>query len=388
MKLELTRIPHLLGLVSGRAWLNASHNWCEAFMRVPKPTTMPVSLDIVLTKACNLKCVFCISYSSLKGVQWMPFDFYQEVARQLFPTAHTVNFCSGGEPFLYPKFREALKLAQENRTQTIVVSNGMLINRKTAEWLVESQSLHNLRISFDGSTKQTLERIRVGASYESILANMEYLDRLKRENGAVYPRLGIRYVIMKSNADEMPAVLDVCARYNVEKLDVVYLNTANDVEFSESLYRHPEHAARVFAEAKRRGKELGVRVNLPALPGQDGGGGRCYKPWQFCQIDTDGAIRFCYKAWCQRLGFFQEGFESVWRGEHYQRIRRTVESASPYFPYCRYCSVHRGGNWEGSHNCNLHADAYVIPGLDSLQTPFNQRREENIRSFKQSRTGI
>ena len=383
MKRALRDALEAVGQVNGRAWANAALNYCEALLRVSRPMSLPVSLDIVLTKACNLRCVFCISYGSLSGDRWMPFDLYEKIAQRLFPTAHNVNFCSGGEPFLYPHIREALALARRHRTRTVVVSNGMPINLATAEWIVGDQTLHELKISFDGATKETLERIRRGASYETILANIARLDRLKRERGVAYPRLGIRYAVMKSNAEELPEVLEICARHGVEKLDVVYLNVTNDMDFGESLYNHAGLAARVFAEARRRGSHLGVRVNLPPLRGHDHPGHRCFKPWHFCQIDADGAVRFCYKAWRQRLGFFQDGFDSVWRGEHYQRIRQTADSDAPYFPYCRFCAVRCGFDQENAHNQKLHEDAYVIPGAEDLQIPFNERREENLGALKQ-----
>jgi MoaA/NifB/PqqE/SkfB family radical SAM enzyme len=372
-----------LGQVNGRAWLNAALNYGEKLLRIPTPRSMPVSLDVILTKACNLRCVFCISYSSVTGDRWMPFELYEQVAARLFPTAHNVNFCSGGEPFLYPRIRDALALARRHRTKTVVVSNGMALNAATADWVVSDQALHELKISFDGATKETLERIRRGANYDTVLANIARLDRLKRERGVRCPRIGIRYAVMKSNAEELPAMPGLCARHGVERLDVVYLNVTNDMDFGESLYNHPDLAARVFAGAKREGAAQGVRVNLPPLPGQDRHDRRCSKPWHFCQVDADGAIRFCYKAWRQRLGFFQDGFDNVWRGPHYRRIRETVDSGSPYFPYCQFCAVRRGLDWESSHNQKLHEDAYVIPGAEDLQIPFNERREENVTALKQ-----
>ena len=100
-------------------------------------------------------------------------------------------------------------------------------------------------------------------------------------------------------------------------------------------------------------------------------------------MDVDGAIRFCYKGWRQRLGFFQQGFDRVWRGEHYRLVRRTVDSESPYFPYCRVCAERRGPGWENSHNQKLNESDYVIPGVEELQTAFDDRYKENVTTFKQ-----
>lgn len=371
-----------------KAYANAAINYCEALLRIPKPRTLPVSIDIVLTKACNLRCIFCISYGSLKNDRWMSFDLYERIARKLFPSALGLFICSGGEPFLYPRLRDALKLARQYRTMTTITSNGMLLNRKNAQWLVEDQSLHELCISFDGASKDTLERIRRGANFDTILENISYLTNLKTKAGVIYPRLWLRYVVMKSNATELPDVFQLCATHGLYKVDVKYLTVSNDLDFDESLHSHPELAREVFSEARRQARDHRVGVQLPALPGSSDRGRKCLDPWQFLQIDTDGSLRFCYQGWRQRLGFFDEDFESIWRGEHYQRIRRTIDSDKPYFPHCSDCSVRLGVNSESSHNQKIDPGTFLIPGLEQWQIAFNKREEENALSFRELKSGV
>jgi MoaA/NifB/PqqE/SkfB family radical SAM enzyme len=281
---------------------------------------------------------------------------------------------------MYHRLRDALRLAQHYWVLTFIASNGTLLDRDTARWLTDDQSLHELWISFDGSRKETVERIRRGANYDLILDNIEYLSALKKRRGLHFPTLAFRYVAMRSNVAELPEIFRICARCGVSQVKVKYLEVANELGADESLFHHRQLAAEVFAEARRRASEWGISLHLPPLPGRDNHHHRCLYPWQFVQIDADGSIRFCYRAWRQRLGFFDDGFNSIWLGENYQKIRRTLDSDAPFFPYCRYCSSRRGLNWESSHNKNLHTDAYVIPGLESLQIPFNKRAEENISS--------
>jgi len=378
----LTGALALLKQVNPGAYLNAFLAYASGRLRVTKPRSLPLKLDIILTKACNLRCTFCISYGSLTGERWMDFGLYERIARRLFPTAFSVLFCSGGEPLLYPRLREALKLAQTQRTATIMVSNGMLLDRETARWLVADQSLHDLRISFDGASKETLERIRRGARYETILENLAYLTHLKRRQGRVFPRLSLRYVVMKSNAPELPEIFRVVAPQGVERVEAVSLIVANDLDFQESLFNHRQLAAEVFAQARCQARQYGIALKLPPLPGSDAGRRRCRQLWEFCQIDTDGSIRICYPSWRQRLGFFDDGFERVWRGLHYQRLRQTVDSSIPYFPYCRHCYVHQGFNQKSSHHQELQPEAYTIPGLEDLQVPFNERRQENLDAWR------
>ena len=177
----LYEVRRALRLVGPKALLNAATGAAEGLLRRPSPRCLPTSLDIVLTKACNLRCIFCISYDSLDDVHWMDFDVYKRIARELFPTTLGIFICSGGEPLLYPHLREALQLAKQHRTMATMTSNGMLLNRETAAWMVADQSLQELCISFDGAQKQTLERIRRGANYEQILQNIDYLAKCKTD---------------------------------------------------------------------------------------------------------------------------------------------------------------------------------------------------------------
>ena len=126
----------------------------------------------------------------------------------------------------------------------------------------------------------------------------------------------------------------------------------------------------------------------PAADPQQGRGERCCnQPWDFVQIDTDGAVRHCYKAWVQSLGFFDEGFAKIWRGQHYAKIRKTVNSDSPHFLYCAYCSLRKGSEpCAAPYNQHLNEDAYLISGLECYQTQFNERVDENKAAFTERKS--
>lgn len=375
-------------LVDFWSYINLGVTYWEAFWRISRPLAYPANVDVILTKACNLRCTFCIAYGSLREVRWMPFDLYERIAAELFPRAYGVFICSGGEPFLYPRLREALSLARQYQTRTTVTSNGTLIDEKIAGWLVKDQSLNEMYISFDGARKETLEKIRRGAKYETILKNLECLSSLKRKAAAVYPRMTFRFVAMKSNLHELPEMIDLCTRYGLYKLVVKYLNVSNSIDPDESLFNHPKLTERAFEETRRKAREKGVQLELPPLPGTHASFRRCLSPWNFVQIDADGAIRFCYSGWRQRIGFFDDGFKSIWRGKHYARLRKTLYSRAPYYPYCRYCLIPDGYRTQATREGEVGPETHVIPGLENLLVPFTDRVDENVASFRELKEGF
>ncbi len=386
MNHKLERALTVLQRANAKALINALVNCCEEALRRPVPISFPRTVDIALTKACNLRCVQCISYGSAKDSRWLPFDLYERIAAALFHTSLKVEFCSGGEPFLYARIRDALSIARKSRNVTDVTSNGMLIDENIAHWLLEDQTLNDLRISFDGARKETLERIRRGARYETILRNIKYLSSLRDRDGLKYPRLSLRFSIMRSNAEELLELFELCDKHGFERVQVQYLIVANTMDLQESMYFHRQLCEDLFDRARAMALKYGVEVELPPLMSAEKQTRRCLHPWQAMRIDTDGSIRFCGRSWRQRVGFWDEGWESVWRGQSLREIRRTVDSNDPYFPYCAYCSSRRGFDREGSMAVDPGSEVYVIPGLEDLQVPFNMRTEESSSAFKQVRS--
>jgi MoaA/NifB/PqqE/SkfB family radical SAM enzyme len=303
------------------------------------------------------------------------------MGRELFPYAREVLFCSGGEPLLYPKVREALQFAANYRLSTCMVSNGMLLTPDVCDWIVDDQTLGQYVLSFDGATRTSVETIRRGASFDRIIANMTRLFSRKQDAHVKLPQLGLRYSVMRQNVEELPKIFELCKIMGVSTVEVSYVTIANEMNPNDSLYYHQDLAAEVFKEAKARAKEQGISVNLPPLPRDDHGGKTCDQPWRFVQLDTDGSIRFCYRAWIQTVGNVAEGFHNVWRGYDYRQIRKTLDSEGPYFPYCAFCSMRNGINSEVAHNQKLHADAYTFRN-GKTRIAFNRRTEENSLSFQ------
>jgi hypothetical protein len=167
----------------------------------------------------------------------------------------------------------------------------------------------------------------------------------------------------------------------IDLVIVSFVHFANEMPVQDSLFWDQDLAAEVFRETAARAREHNITVELPPLPRDDGHRRHCHEPWQFVQIDTDGSIRFCYRAWLQTVGQFDDGFDAIWRGDDYARIRQTLHTDNPHFPYCAFCSACNGTNNEAAHNQKLHADAYKFAdGSSDLE--FNRRTEENRLSLK------
>ena len=80
---------------TARQALNTGLNEVEFRLQSTVVRSLPQNVDIVLTKACNLACTFCVDYET-PGAKRISLENFERVARQLFPTARLVSICSGG----------------------------------------------------------------------------------------------------------------------------------------------------------------------------------------------------------------------------------------------------------------------------------------------------
>jgi len=95
----------------------AALNEVEFRLQRPVVRSMPQNVDIVLTKACNLACTFCVDYET-PGAKRISLENFEKVARQLFPTARLVSICSGGEPYLHKGLEDLLRVARRYKLET------------------------------------------------------------------------------------------------------------------------------------------------------------------------------------------------------------------------------------------------------------------------------
>jgi len=82
-----------------------------------------------------------------------------------------------------------------------IISNASALTEKKSRQLIEA-GLDEIKISFDGLSKDVFEKIRVGLKYDKIVANLEGLVRLRSEMGRTNPKIQLMFVAIKENEFE------------------------------------------------------------------------------------------------------------------------------------------------------------------------------------------
>ena len=338
---------------TARQALNTALNEAEFRLQRPTVRSMPQNVDIVLTKACNLACTFCVDYET-PGAKRISLENFARVARQLFPTARLVSICSGGEPYLHKGLEDLLRIARRFKLETWVLSNGMLLREDRVRTIVREGLFTLHGFSVDGFEAPTVEAIRVGANLPTILEKIQMLLRIREEEGKREPRTVIRYALMRSNLDELPAAVQRWGEMGIDRIDCGYVVICNGIDHQESLYFHQDRMQRVFGEARAiAARHPHLDLRLPPTVREEEANRtrpkRCKYPWSFVKIDTDGRVLPCYRAWeAISVGKVYDGdrrpFAELWNSEAYQALRGTVndDSVEKFFPYCSRCDYRYG----------------------------------------------
>lgn len=159
---------------------------------------MPLHLDIEASSRCNLRCTFCDKLPLLKPGQLgnLDFELFKHIIDQ-FDEEHKLwglKLSYRGEPLINPQVPDMVKYAKERGVLDVYFNtNAMFLNEETCRKLIEA-GLDRISISIDGSKQETYESVRIGASFEKLVENLETLIRLRKEYGVSYPKIRIQTV--------------------------------------------------------------------------------------------------------------------------------------------------------------------------------------------------
>jgi MoaA/NifB/PqqE/SkfB family radical SAM enzyme len=150
----------------------------EILAGVERPASRPLRVLVDVTNKCNFRCRTCYQSNSQDFVYYDLARAPFENLRPFLDVAEVVNFAGTGEPLLSPDTPELIRIAATTGVQTELVTNGSLFHRlKGLE-----EHLSRVFLSFDGASPKTVDTIRKGARFDSIVADLRAMpDVLRRK---------------------------------------------------------------------------------------------------------------------------------------------------------------------------------------------------------------
>lgn len=223
---------------------------------------------------------------------------------------HLQNF---GEPLIDRKLPEKIKTAKDRGIHTVkIISNASALTESKSRQLIES-GLDEIKVSFDGLSKEIFEKVRVGLKYERIATNLEGLIRLRKEMGRTNPKIQLMFVSIKENEFEKDGFVDRW-RGVVDRVDVTI---AHNWGGSDDIAATPES--------------------------KDQTGYPCMRLWQTFTVLWDGRVSICcvdYEG-SEILGDLRtQSMRDIWEGTRLAEIRKWHKQGEfGKVPICGDCTA-------------------------------------------------
>ncbi|MEW6040003.1 MAG: radical SAM protein [Elusimicrobiota bacterium] len=177
------------------------------YRRFPFLAPYPKTIEVEITTRCHLKCTICEHTYWNEPSRDMTFDEFKHIVDQ-FPHLKWIGLTGIGTSFINPAFVKMLEYVKSRNVFVEFFDTFDLIDGELAEKIVELK-IDKTWVSMEGATKQTYEKIRVGAKFEKTLSNVRGLLEAKRKRKSPLPELWFHYIINKYNVSEMPAYVDL-----------------------------------------------------------------------------------------------------------------------------------------------------------------------------------
>lgn len=186
----------------------------------------PRQMEFSISNVCNLECIMCRGLwssairSRREKLTPLPrlysIDFLDSL-RKYLPHLARVKFL-GGEPFLVEEYFRLWKMmvADSLKTPCHVTTNGTQFNSRI-EKILDAIPM-SFAVSIDAASKATYEKIRVNASYETILRHLKIFRDYTVERGT---SLTLTFCLMRQNWHEFGDFCSFADRWNCP----VWVNT-------------------------------------------------------------------------------------------------------------------------------------------------------------------
>jgi len=183
-----------------RAWNRAKLLW--GYLRgESRLSALPVEYIVETTAKCNLYCPMCPRETHKQPKEDMTTEIFTRLVRGASQSAEHMMLIGLGEPFLDFKIFERIEYCHRHRISTLLSTNGTLLDEEASARLLDTP-LEHVTLSFDGSTKESYEYYRKGASFEKVRANFVRFARMKHERKAKL-QVVAQMVRMERNAGEV-----------------------------------------------------------------------------------------------------------------------------------------------------------------------------------------
>ena len=249
----------------------------------PALRSYPTKLFVETTSRCNLNCFMCVKQTAAGGgAEGDLADTTFARLAEALPQVEALVLNGVGEPLLHPRLEEFIRIAKGRmpaRGWVGFQSNGVLLNEKRALSLATA-GLDRIGLSLDGVTPETFRRVRAGGELAGVEGALAALAAAKKSASRPELQVGVEFVLMRNNLQELPAALRWAAERGASFAIVSHMLPYDAAHATQSAFAPCSDAALdLFAEWRERARREGIDLE-----------GYFKVLWRFSRNDTEQRI--------------------------------------------------------------------------------------------------
>jgi radical SAM protein with 4Fe4S-binding SPASM domain len=306
----------------------------------------PTALQIEITTACNLRCTMCEHTFMQQIGRHIKMNEFTKIIDEN-PNVQIINLTGIGEALLNPEFMKMVEYAKKKGIYVWFSDNFTLMTKERIEKILDA-GVDYIVMSLDGATKETYEKIRVGANFEKVKENFKALMDERDKRKMVRPLMGINMVVVKDNYHEIDDVVKVAHELKAEDLMYVSIVMSDNTGNLSLWDLKGEEIKPYYDNAKKTAEELGMNVLAwPTIKLEKTEKTGCDYPWLNPYVGYNGdVLPCCYIPQMSDARMSKENImgnvletplKKIWNNEKYQEFRKKIKSKNPPTS-CRQCA--------------------------------------------------
>lgn len=296
----------------------------------------PLGVDLETAAVCDLACPFCFRQEVATPDALMS----EELANRIIDECAALEIPSlkfnwRGESLMHPKLPAFIDRAKRKGIlETIINTNAVRLDEQKCRALIDA-GLDLIIYSFDGGTKETYEKNRIGRFganlFEDVLGNIRTFARVRGERGAVYPMTKIQMISTPETEAERQPFLDLfrdCVDDVTVKVYTEYGWNERPLDPAVVARLAPTMPPDVRAGLEKRrywqDEHGDIHIAVGRLP--------CEQPFQRMVISYDGRVSMCCYDWGSQhaIGFLDENAFAQGDRDYERTMQKARERARGY----------------------------------------------------------
>lgn len=190
----------------------------EKLVKKAEELRIPLSVGFELTPFCNFSCDMCyIRRAKEKEIKIRPISFWLDLARQMKEKGTLFILLSGGEPLLYPSFKELYIELFKMGFVVSVNTNATLVDSDIVK-LFSQYRPRRINITLYGTSNETYESLcHIKNGYDKC---MRGLSLLMKNN----INLRLNLTVVKKNQKDFTKLLEFANSHNLHTMAASYIS--------------------------------------------------------------------------------------------------------------------------------------------------------------------